>query len=252
VNTNDHVERNSARWNNIANDWVPAAEANWAATEPRWGQWGVPNSELEMLPADMTGMDAVELGCGTGYVGAWMARRGARVRAIDISAAQLATARRLAAQYELDIDFVEGDAEHLPWADASADFAISEYGAPVWCRPEAWLSEAARVVRPGGALVFLSNHPILSACEAPTGEIPVCDQLMTSYFDLYRQDWKEEGVCFDLPISGWFRVLREAGFSVLDYREVRPAPDAADTSRFVTLDWARRFPSEHVFITRRN
>jgi SAM-dependent methyltransferase len=62
-----------------------------------WGNWSVPETELHLLPEDMSGMDAIELGCGTGYVSAWMARRGARVTGIDVSAEQLATARRLMA-----------------------------------------------------------------------------------------------------------------------------------------------------------
>jgi 16S rRNA G1207 methylase RsmC len=41
-----------------------------------WGNWSLPEEELRLLPDDMTGMDAIELGCGTGYVSAWMARRG--------------------------------------------------------------------------------------------------------------------------------------------------------------------------------
>ena len=49
-----------------------------------------------MLPADMSGLAAIELGCGTGYVSGWMARRGASVVGIDNSRRQLDTARRLA------------------------------------------------------------------------------------------------------------------------------------------------------------
>jgi SAM-dependent methyltransferase len=55
-----------------------------------------------MLPDDLAGLDAIELGCGTGYVSAWMARRGARVVGIDNSARQLDTARRLQREHGLD------------------------------------------------------------------------------------------------------------------------------------------------------
>jgi ubiquinone/menaquinone biosynthesis C-methylase UbiE len=108
----------------------------------------------------MTGMDAIELGCGTGYVSAWMARRGARVTGIDVSAEQLATARRLMDEHGLDITFLEGNAEATGLPDAAFDFAISEYGAAIWCDPDLWLPEAHRLLRPGGTLVFLGNHPM--------------------------------------------------------------------------------------------
>jgi len=78
-----HVRENRRHWDSSAHEWVSAGERSWAITYPVWGIWGVPESELGMLPEDMSGLDAVELGCGTGYVSSWMARRGARVTGID-------------------------------------------------------------------------------------------------------------------------------------------------------------------------
>ena len=84
----------------------------------------------------MDGKRAIELGCGTGYVSAWMRSRGASVYAIDNSAAQLATARRLSDLHGLDdIEWVHGNAEMVAQPDGSFDFAISEYGAAIWCEP---------------------------------------------------------------------------------------------------------------------
>jgi len=70
---------------------VEIGERQWNSP-PNWGFWGETDESLNLLPADMTGMKAIELGCGTAYVSGWMTRRGARVTAIDISAEQLATA----------------------------------------------------------------------------------------------------------------------------------------------------------------
>jgi len=250
MDSHEHVARNATRWNAVADDWVAAGEANWAR-EPEWGEWGVPESEFRLLPADMTGMDAVELGCGTGYVSAWMARRGARVRAIDVSEAQLATARRLQSEHGTEIEFVQGDAEHLPWPDASADFAISEYGAAIWCEPDRWLREAHRVLRPGGRLVFLGNHPLCNICEPLNGDLPVVETFQSSYFGLRRQDWGDEGVCFNLPLSAWFALFREVGFTVEDYLEPRPSTDGDDVGHVATRAWAFRYPSEQAFKLRK-
>ena len=86
----EHVAANRGHWDEMAHEWVASGERAWASDDPSWGIWSVPESELEMLPAHMTGLDAIEMGCGTAYVSGWMARRGATVTGIDNSAAQLA------------------------------------------------------------------------------------------------------------------------------------------------------------------
>ena len=83
---------------------------------------------LGVLP-DVSGLDAVELGCGTAYFSAWLTRRGARVVGLDNSSNQLATARRFQAEFDLRFPLVHADAELAPFADESFDFAISQYGA---------------------------------------------------------------------------------------------------------------------------
>ncbi len=146
----DYVSINREVWDTDAVNWVAAGERLWNAETPVWGSWGIPEESLGLLPSDLTAWATIELGCGTGYVSGWMARRGARVTGIDVSCAQLATARRVAMEHELDITFIEGNAEATGLPDASFDFAISEFGAAIWCRPDKWLREAWRLLRPGG------------------------------------------------------------------------------------------------------
>jgi hypothetical protein len=74
----EHVEVNRAYWDERAHQWVRAGEEGWAQSAPTWGAYEVPESELSLLPDDMSGMEAIELGCGTAYCSAWMARRGKR------------------------------------------------------------------------------------------------------------------------------------------------------------------------------
>jgi len=123
-------------WDDWARKFVAPGEEGWAHDTPTWGIWGVPELEVRMLPEDLAGKDAIELGCGTAYVSAWLARRGARVVGIDNSEAQLATARRLQREHGLDFPLLHGNAEAVPRPDASFDFAISEYGACLWADPE--------------------------------------------------------------------------------------------------------------------
>jgi 2-polyprenyl-3-methyl-5-hydroxy-6-metoxy-1,4-benzoquinol methylase len=98
-----HIARNRVYWDevNAPRYAAPGARA-WGRQEITWSIFGISEDELHALSADVAGMDVVELGCGTAYFGAWLARRGARaarrgarVTGIDNSAEQLKTARRL-------------------------------------------------------------------------------------------------------------------------------------------------------------
>ncbi len=160
----EHVARNRASWDAWAPDYVDAAERNWASAEPTWGIFGVPEAQVGMFGDGVAGLDAIELGCGTAYVSAWLARHGARPVGIDNSEAQLETARRLQAEHGLEFPLLHGNAEEVPFPDASFDLAISEYGASIWCDPYRWIPEAARLLRPGGRLVFLVNGALLALC----------------------------------------------------------------------------------------
>jgi len=250
----DHVAENRRHWDADAPKWVASGERAWAQTEPTWGIWGVANRELPLLPDDLDGQRAIELGCGTGYVSAWMQRRGATVYAIDNSAEQLATARRLAVAHGVDdIEWVHGDAEHVPQPDASFDFAISEYGAAIWCNPRVWIPEAHRLLRRGGSLVFLGNHPLATICTHPDGALPVGTTLERGYFGLGRLDWTAAaedpgGIEFNMEISSWMRLFRDLGFDVADYHEIQ-APSSAEGVKFsVPATWAKRFPAEQAWV----
>ncbi|HUP06187.1 MAG TPA: methyltransferase domain-containing protein [Caldimonas sp.] len=251
----EHALANRARWDEDAPNWVAAGERSWAAREACWGMWQVPESTVGMLPADMSGMHAIELGCGTGYVSAWMTRRGATVTAIDNSERQLETARRLAHEHRLDITWIHGNAEQVPRPGGSYDFAISEYGAAIWCDPFAWIPEAHRLLRAGGVLAFLGSHPLALAC-TPLDGSPTSDTLVRDWFALHRIDWRHVafdpgGIEFTLPTGGWFRLFDRVGFDVIDYQELQ-APDAAAGKPFGTpAEWAHRFPSEHVWRVRK-
>lgn len=145
----DYVRRNREVWDRRAREYVAAGEDRWAQDTLSWGIWGVPESQVGMLPEDLAGKDTIELGCGTAYVSAWLARRGARAVGIDNSEAQLATARRLQRRHGLEFPLLHGNAEEVPYADASFDFAISEYGACLWADPRRWVPEAGLRHAPG-------------------------------------------------------------------------------------------------------
>jgi len=162
----EHAAVNRASWNVEAANYVDPARRDWAAREPSWGMWGVPESEVGALP-DVDGMDVVELGCGTAYFSAWLARRGARPSGVDVAENQLATARAMQDEHGIHFPLLHASAEDVPLPDACADMVLSEYGASLWCEPDAWIAEAARLLRPGGHLVFLTNHLLVALTVPP-------------------------------------------------------------------------------------
>lgn len=247
----DHVRDNRSAWDRWAGWYAQRAPDRWAA-EPHWGLWNIPEPEVGMLPADVAGLDVAEFGCGTGYVSAWLARRGARPVGLDNSAAQLATAARMQDRYDLHFPLVHADAECAPFAEASFDMVISEYGASIWCDPYRWIPEAARVLRPGGQLVFLKNSTLLMMCVPDTDGEPAGTTLIRDYFGMHRFDWPQDVEHeFHLGHAEWFWLLRSAGFDVEDLIEPRPPLGATSDYAFVTPDWARRWPTEEIWKARK-
>lgn len=244
----EHVRRNRTLWDNWAHKFVAPGEEAWAQDSPTWGIWSIPESQVGMLPADIAGKDVIELGCGAAYVSAWLTRRGARVVGVDNSAAQLATARRLQRQYNLDFPLLHGNAEMVPYPEASFDFAISEYGACLWADPHRWVPEAARLLRPGGQMAFLVNSFLLMLCMPAEDGSAATDRLLRPAFGMSRLEWPgDNGVEFHLSHGDWIRLLKRSGFDIDDLVELHPPATATTRYPFVTLEWARQWPCEEVW-----
>jgi len=244
----DHVQRNREAWDSFAERYAGPGRAQWEANQPTWGIYSVPEADVGMLPPSVDGLDIIELGCGTAYVSSWLARRGARPVGIDNSPAQLETARRLQAEFGVEFPLHLGNAEQTAFPDESFDLAISEYGASIWCDPYMWIPEAARILRPGGRLVFLVNGAILMLCAPDAEDEPATDRLLRDYFGMHRFEWPDDpSVEFHLGYGDMIRLLRRCGFEVEDMIEVRPREDATTSYPYAPVEWARRWPAEEVW-----
>jgi ubiquinone/menaquinone biosynthesis C-methylase UbiE len=247
----EYVAQNVEVWTKAnAEHTGPRAREAWAKDEIDWGVFGTLERDVNAL-GDVAGLDVVELGCGTAYLSAWLAKRGARPVGVDPTPAQLATAREMQQEFNLEFPLVEAVAEDVPLPDASFDLAVSEYGASIWADPKRWIAEAARLLRPGGRLVFLRNSPISVVCMALDG---ITDRLQRPQRSVRQLEWPDtKEVEFHAPHGELIDLLRENGFEVERLVELY-APDNATTHEYygyVTAEWARQWPAEEIWVARK-
>jgi SAM-dependent methyltransferase len=245
------LARNRVLWTMVNAEFTDEhASRAWAAEELTWGLFGVPERDLGVL-GNVAGLDVIELGCGTAYLSAQLARLGARPVGLDLTPAQLATAGRCQQRFGLVFPLVEANAEDVPLPDASFDLVVSEYGASVWCDPERWVAEAARLLRPGGRLVFLTNSVLATLC-VPEEKGFAEESLLRPQRALCRVEWPGGGIEFHPSHGDWIRVLRAYGFVVEALHELY-APADAETHEYydiVTAQWARKWPVEDLWAAR--
>jgi SAM-dependent methyltransferase len=249
----EHARKNRELWTRVNAEYTAGeASRKWAQEEIAWGTFGNPERELRVL-GDVAGKDVVELGCGTAYVSAWLARLGARPVGIDISPEQLETARAMQREFGLEFPLLEASAEDVPLPDASFDLAISESGASIWCDPYLWIPEAARLLRRGGRLAFLKGSVLVMLCTGNEDDV-AGERLVRDQFGLHRIEWPDdESVEFHLPHGEWIDLLRSNDFEIERLLELQ-APATAETHKyysFVTADWARRWPAEELWVARK-
>jgi SAM-dependent methyltransferase len=253
----DRTETESARnrrvWAEVNAAFTDAdAATRWSEPALCWGLFRIPEADLGVL-GDVAGLDVVELGCGTASVSAALARAGARPVAVDLSSAQLDSARRCQERFGLTFPVVEATAEQVPLRSGSFDLVVSEYGVGPWGNPTRWLPEAARVLRPSGRLVFLTNSVLACLC-VPAEEGFAEERLQRPQRELFRVAWPGGGVEYHPGHGDWIRMLGDAGFVVDALHELYPPVDAATHEHYdiVTAGWAQQWPAEDLWVAHRN
>jgi SAM-dependent methyltransferase len=252
--TGDHVRRNRAAWED---DSAAYQERN-AAQLNRWDVlgWGVydaPEHEIRAL-GDVTGLHALEFGCGACQLGIKVAARGARVTGLDFSHTQLRQGLANMEATGVRFPVVEADGERTPFADGSFDLVFCDHGVMGFADPYATVPEVARLLRPGGRFVFNSTTPFIWTVWGDDDE-PAGYELKRSYFGPRRWDHDDDTGTwsdFQLPYGEWIRLFLQHGFLVEDLIELRPAEGTSTTYEgYASLDWARRFPAEQIWKVRK-
>lgn len=235
---------NSAGWDAIARAYQDERYGERDAGRLKW-TWGVFEDDLRLLD-EVRGQRAIVLGCGGGQDCVALAAMGAVAVGIDISAEQIAYAKRYAARHRADnASFVQGSIEDLSrFDDESFDLAVSIHALGYVERADVALREAARVLRPDGVFAMTVSHPFNHVVS--DGPPYVIER---SYWQR-TADWEwrfENGAQArfrDYPrtISEWFSLLTEAGFAVERMEESYMGEITGDDARALDMELARLLP----------
>jgi ubiquinone/menaquinone biosynthesis C-methylase UbiE len=239
---------NRNHWNRSSAAYQERNDPQIGAAPRLWGMYSIPDAELGAL-GDVTGLRVLELGCGAGQWSRSLAAEARRLVGFDLSEAQLGAARQ--AMGTVSCPLVQGAAEHLPFATGSFDLVFCDHGGLSWAPPELAIPEAARVLRPGGRLIFNVASPWLEACYDEESD-RVTASPHRDYFGLGAIAEEDGATSYVLGYGDWIRTLRSAGLVIDDL--IEPRPDPGMPSAYFDCDppdWARRWPCEVLWVTHR-
>ena len=134
-------------------------------------------------------------------------------------------------------------------ASGRFDLVVSEHGVAAWCDPERWVPEAARLLRPGGRLVLLTNSNLCALCVPADGGV-AGDQLLRGQREARRVQWPGGGIEFHPSHGEWVRQLRSAGFIIEAMHEIYASGDGIDHPFYeiASREWANRWPAEELWV----
>lgn len=159
---------------------------------------GADLDRLGELARAAPGLVALDLGCGAGHAAYALAEGGAQVTAYDLAPEMLAVVEGEAVRRCLTLHTRQGPAERLPFQDAAFDLVATRYSAHHWADVPAALTEAARVLRPGGTLVVI---------DVVAPETPLFDTFLQTVEIL-----RDPSHVRDYRVSEWTAMLHAAGF----------------------------------------
>lgn len=193
------------------------------------------------------GAKVLDAACGTGNLAVIAARHGCQVSGADIASNLLQQARARAAAAGLTIDFTEGDAEALPFANESFDLAVSMFGVMFTPQPNRIVAELWRVTKPGGEIALANWTPegfigkmfgIFKAHLPPPplgvpspldwGSEPIVRQRLANGFTQVRLTRRVETMRFPCPPAGAVDFFRQYyGPTLRAFESLTPAAQTA-------------------------
>jgi SAM-dependent methyltransferase len=227
-------------WNGNAHAWTKLARAGYDV----YRDYLNTPAFFTMLPS-VTGLAGLDIGCGEGHNTRLLAKRGARVTAIDVAEDFIAFARQAEADEPLGVDYRVASAVELPFPDAAFDFATGFMSFMDVPETDRVVAEAYRVLKPGGFLQFSISHPCfdtphrrnLRDAEGRTYAIEVGDYFrnlegeVTEWLFGAAPAHAKEGLPkfrtprFTRTVSQWLNLLIDVGFRLEQVAEPRPSDD---------------------------
>jgi SAM-dependent methyltransferase len=148
-----------------------------------------------------------------------------------------------------DFPLVHAPAESVPLPDASFDIVFSDHAALSWGDPQRVVPEVARLLRPGGLLVFNVTSPFARMCLDEEADRQV-ETLLLPYFRLHIIDEGDGAATYNLGYGEWIRLLHANALVVEDLVEPQP-PEGATTTYGIPVAWAERWPAECIWVCRK-
>lgn len=248
--TGSHVRKNRAFWDRTSRAYERRCKRVLGGRAAMsWGLWRIPESRAQYLGA-VKGRTVLELGCGAARWSIALAQKGARVTGLDLSTAQLDQARSEVRRARARVALVRASAEAIPFDAESFDLVFCDWGAMTFADPRRTVPECARVLRPGGALVFTTASPVrLLAYDQ--GKDRQSRRLLREYFGMHRIEWGDS-VEFQLPYGEWVALFARNGLLVERLVETR-APPRVKSAYLSGADsaWGARWPIECLWRVRK-
>jgi len=239
------TSQNRDWWNRIS-DWYQEHNARDLEGGLLWGPSMPPEDLLQVLGPSVKGKDALEVCCGGGQSAVHLAQKGARVVGVDFSTRQLEHAKRLARAKDVQIRFIEANAEDLSMLEQSSfDLAFSAYAFGFIEDIMASFREVYRVLRVGGLFAFSWMSPLYPIAEEKGLAVS------RSYFDrtpiVQPDEYGTTEVDFHRTYGDWHHALTQAGFVVTEILEPEPLSHENAWSDVFPLAKIRMIPGTTIW-----